>query len=117
MSLKLSRKKRKALCCRRSAPALSSSRVPNSHLLYYCGDPGALDRASGSQHSRGDVTLAWPVCRCHPHPLPVCKEEILGSPRDAAAVWLPTAWLGLLLPLAIRCLSGLFLVFILKAGV
>lgn len=69
---------------------------------HYCGNPGALDRASGRQHSKGDATLAWPVCPCHPHPFPVCKEETLGSPSNAAG-----AWLGLLLALAIRCLSDL----------
>lgn len=53
-----------------------------------------------------DATLSWPVYPCHPYPFPVCKEETLGSSSNAAAVWLPTVWLGLLLALAIRHLSG-----------
>lgn len=33
------------------APALCSSRVPHSHLLYNCGGPGALGRALGDSTS------------------------------------------------------------------
>lgn len=89
LSPKLSRKKGQSLCYKCSAPALLSSRVPNSHLVYNCGDPGALDRALGSWRSRGDATLAWPACPCHCHPFPVCKEETLGSPSNAAAACIP----------------------------